>query len=87
VLQQRSRVAVPLLQRVFLCPPLLVASGVSTRQALVSVSVIGTQDQMSDEQLAAAVVQELSAWFGADETSSWSHLRTYRCVLSAVCVC
>lgn len=47
-------------------------------QALVSVSVIGTQDAMSDEQLTAAVVQELSAWFGPQQTATWSHLRTYR---------
>lgn len=47
-------------------------------QALVSVSVIGTQDSMSDEQLTAAVVKELSAWFGPDQTATWSHLKTYR---------
>lgn len=47
-------------------------------QALVSVSVIGTQEGMSDEALTAAVLKELSAWFGADQTATWSHLRTYR---------
>jgi hypothetical protein len=50
----------------------------SSPQALVSVSVIGTQDSMSDEQLTAAVLQELSAWFGPQQTATWSHLRTYR---------
>jgi hypothetical protein len=53
-------------------------------QALVSVSVIGTQDSMSDEQLTAAVVKELSAWFGPDQTATWSHLKTYRCVSLSV---
>lgn len=49
-------------------------------QALVSVSVIGTQDSLADEQLTAAVLKELSAWFGPDQTATWSHLKTYRCV-------
>lgn len=44
----------------------------------MSVSVIGTQEGMSDEALTAAVLKELSAWFGADQTATWSHLRTYR---------
>lgn len=53
----------------------------SLLQALVSVSVIGTQDSLTDEQLTAAVLKELSAWFGPDQTATWSHLKTYRCGL------
>ncbi len=47
-------------------------------QALVSVSTIGTQDQLTDAQLEAAVREQLAGWFGAAEVGSWSHLRTYR---------
>lgn len=47
-------------------------------QALVSVSTIGTHDQLSDAQLEAAVREQLAGWFGAAEVGSWSHLRTYR---------
>lgn len=47
-------------------------------QALVSVSLIGTHDDMPDEQLQQRVRQELTPWFGAGEVGSWSHLRTYR---------
>jgi hypothetical protein len=49
-----------------------------TLQALVSVSVIGTQDSMSDDKLTAAVLKEMAAWFGPDQVATWSHLRTYR---------
>ncbi len=47
-------------------------------QALVSASVLGTHDGMSDEQLFAAVKQELGGWFGAQEVASWQPLRLYR---------
>lgn len=65
------------------CPPLLFAPLFCwpVLQALVSVSVIGTQDQMSDEQLTAEVLKEMAVWFGADKVSTWSHLRTYRLVM------
>ncbi|CAG9461690.1 unnamed protein product [Pedinophyceae sp. YPF-701] len=46
-------------------------------QALVSCSTVGVPD-MSDEELAAAVKNELSEWFGKDQTDTWEHLRTYR---------
>ena len=47
-------------------------------QALVSVSTIGTQDDMSDEQLAEAAKAELAAWFGEQHTATWELLRIYR---------
>ena len=47
-------------------------------QALVSVSTIGTQPEMSDEQLAEAVKAEMATWFGADQTATWQLLRIYR---------
>ncbi|GLC46739.1 hypothetical protein PLESTB_001358300 [Pleodorina starrii] len=47
-------------------------------QTLVSVSTVGTFDQLSDSALEAEVRQQLSGWFGAGEVASWSHLRTYR---------
>jgi predicted NAD/FAD-dependent oxidoreductase len=47
-------------------------------QTLVSVSTIGTQPDLSEQQLVDAVKQELSAWFGAQQVSTWNHLRTYR---------
>jgi hypothetical protein len=47
-------------------------------QTLVSVSTIGTQPDMSEQQLIDAVKQELSAWFSPQQVSTWSHLRTYR---------
>jgi hypothetical protein len=47
-------------------------------QALVSVSTIGTQDGLSDAQLAAAAKAELAQWFGAGETDTWELLRVYR---------
>jgi hypothetical protein len=56
-------------------------------QALVSVSVIGTQDSMSDEQLQAAVLAEMGTWFGADQVATWSHLKTYRSVLVCLRAC
>jgi predicted NAD/FAD-dependent oxidoreductase len=44
----------------------------------VSVSTIGTRDTLTDAQLIDQVKQELTAWFGVDQVSAWSHLRTYR---------
>ena len=44
----------------------------------MSVSTIGTQDDMSDEQLAEAAKAELAAWFGAEHTATWELLRIYR---------
>lgn len=47
-------------------------------QALVSVSTIGTQPEMSDEQLAEAVKAEMASLFGAYQTATWQLLRIYR---------
>ncbi len=44
----------------------------------MSVSTIGTQDGLSDAQLAAAAKAELAQWFGAGETDTWELLRVYR---------
>ncbi len=44
----------------------------------MSVSTVGTYDQLSDLQLEAEVRQQLSGWFGADGVSQWSLLRVYR---------
>lgn len=47
-------------------------------KSLISVSVIGTRDDLNDEQLQQHVKEELSSWFGARALESWMHLRTYR---------
>ncbi|PON35051.1 FAD/NAD(P)-binding domain containing protein [Parasponia andersonii] len=49
-------------------------------KALVSVSLIGSFDGVSDDDLTAEVVRELSVWFkGSSSTvGNWKHLRTYR---------
>lgn len=47
-------------------------------QTLVSVSTIGTQDDMSDEELALASKAELAQWYGRAETDTWELLRVYR---------
>ncbi|KAL4435625.1 hypothetical protein ABPG77_002588 [Micractinium sp. CCAP 211/92] len=47
-------------------------------QTLVSVSTIGTLDDLSEQQLVDKVKAELGAWFGAGEVAGWQHLRTYR---------
>ncbi|GAB2284762.1 hypothetical protein Dimus_019216 [Dionaea muscipula] len=47
-------------------------------KALVSVSLIGLFDAVSDLDLRALVIEELSSWFGAPMVRSWRHLRTYR---------
>lgn len=48
------------------------------RQALVSVSTIGTCDDQDDGALALTVKSELSEWFGKQETEAWELLRIYR---------
>lgn len=48
-------------------------------KALVSVSLIGSFDGVSDDDLTAEVVRELSNWFkGSSTVGKWKHLRTYR---------
>lgn len=47
-------------------------------KALVSVSLIGLFEGVSDDNLTAEVVQELAEWFGESVVGSWRHLRTYR---------
>jgi protoporphyrinogen oxidase len=47
-------------------------------KALVSVSLIGMFEDMSDDDLTAEVVRELSGWFGDPMVRLWRHLRTYR---------
>ena len=47
-------------------------------QHLVSVSVIGSHDDMTDESLSSAVHQEMSQWFGEKQTADWKLLKVYR---------
>ena len=47
-------------------------------QHLVSVSVIGSHDDMTDESLSSAVHQELTQWFGEKQTADWKMLKVYR---------
>ncbi|XP_022876411.1 phytoene dehydrogenase, chloroplastic/chromoplastic [Olea europaea var. sylvestris] len=47
-------------------------------KALVSVSLIGLYDDVSDEELVERVVKEMSGWFGEAVVGSWSYLRLYR---------
>lgn len=47
-------------------------------KALVSVSLIGLFEDVSDDDLTDKVVTELSGWFGEKMVKSWKHLRTYR---------
>ncbi|XP_040871378.1 uncharacterized protein [Glycine max] len=47
-------------------------------KGLVSVSLIGLFEGVSDEELVGKVVNELSGWFGEKMVSKWNHLRTYR---------
>ncbi|PIN06024.1 Amine oxidase [Handroanthus impetiginosus] len=47
-------------------------------KALVSISLIGLYDDVSDEELVKRVVEELSGWFGETAVRSWRFLRTYR---------
>lgn len=47
-------------------------------KSLVSVSVIGTRDDMTDNELQQKVLDELRSWFGSTAVDSWRHLKTYR---------
>lgn len=47
-------------------------------KGLVSVSLIGSFEDVSDEDLRDEVVKEVSGWFGESKAGSWRHLRTYR---------
>ena len=48
-------------------------------QSLISVSTLTTCPHLpDDEELQKKVKEELSEWFGKGETSSWTHLKTYR---------
>lgn len=47
-------------------------------KALVSVSLIGLFEDVSDEELVGKVINELSGWFGEKVVGEWKHLRTYR---------
>lgn len=47
-------------------------------KALISVSLIGLFEGVSDDELAGRVVEELSGWFGEKVVGEWRHLRTYR---------
>jgi len=60
------------------CFPSTVASTYAPAgKTLVSVAVVGTRPDMSDEQLTSAVVQQLRGWWGG-QVDGWRHLRTYR---------
>ncbi|XP_047182202.1 15-cis-phytoene desaturase, chloroplastic/chromoplastic [Vigna umbellata] len=47
-------------------------------KALVSVSLIGLFEGVSDDELVGKVIEELSGWFGGKLVREWKHLRTYR---------
>ncbi|KAK9715815.1 hypothetical protein RND81_06G191400 [Saponaria officinalis] len=47
-------------------------------KALVSVSLIGMYDDVTDEELTSRVVEELSVWFGKGVVREWKYLRMYR---------
>lgn len=47
-------------------------------KALVSVSLIGRYEDVSDADLTEQVVREMSGWFGESIVGSWEYLRTYR---------
>ncbi|XP_044498081.1 15-cis-phytoene desaturase, chloroplastic/chromoplastic [Mangifera indica] len=47
-------------------------------KALISVSLIGLFEDVSDEDLRDAVIREISVWFGSEMVGSWEHMRTYR---------
>ncbi|GAX76829.1 hypothetical protein CEUSTIGMA_g4275.t1 [Chlamydomonas eustigma] len=47
-------------------------------QTLVSVSTVGTHDELSDVQLEAEAKKQLGGWFGQDQVQSWSLLKIYR---------
>ena len=41
-------------------------------------SIIGTQDDKSDEQLSSAVHKEMEQWFGSSQVADWQLLKVYR---------
>jgi phytoene dehydrogenase-like protein len=49
-------------------------------QTLVSMSTIGTRDELSDEELIKQALHQAGEWFGKDkvEGGKWRHLKTYR---------
>ncbi|KAK7319391.1 hypothetical protein RJT34_04112 [Clitoria ternatea] len=47
-------------------------------KSLVSVSLIGLFEGVSDDELAGRVVEELCGWFGEKTVREWKHLRNYR---------
>lgn len=49
-------------------------------QTLVSMSTIGTRDDLSDEELIKQALHQAGEWFGRDkvEGGKWRHLKTYR---------
>ncbi|CAJ1936002.1 unnamed protein product [Sphenostylis stenocarpa] len=47
-------------------------------KALVSVSLIGVFEGVSDDELVGKVIEELRGWFGGRMVAEWKHLRTYR---------
>lgn len=47
-------------------------------KALVSVSLIGLFEGVSDDELVGKVIEEVSVWFGKKFVGEWKHLRTYR---------
>ena len=44
----------------------------------MSVSTIGTQSNLSEEELADAIKKELGEWFGSSQVAAWKLLRSYR---------
>jgi len=47
-------------------------------KSLISVSVIGTRDELTDVELERRVRSELEDWFGKGTVALWDHLKTYR---------
>ena len=44
----------------------------------MSVSTIGTRDELSEQELVDAVKAELATWFDSSSVAGWQHLKTYR---------
>ncbi|VFQ99830.1 unnamed protein product [Cuscuta campestris] len=47
-------------------------------KALVSVSLIGSFEDLDDEEVVSLVLEELSGWFGEAVVGAWRYLRMYR---------
>ena len=47
-------------------------------QHLVSLSTIGTHDELSDDQLASQAKQQMAEWFGPQLVDDWQLLKVYR---------